>query len=278
MLVSGLAVSGGGASTVGRMVLVLFCPSESATTYSMAGAVPTNVGSGSKVTRPVVGLTVYVPSAVVRVVPVHDAAAVPVAQMRTVVGSSVVPLPAESFASGSITWLVSHASVLVSGLRVGAGGTIGVSTPVALLASESVTWYVMGVAVPVKPATGVNVTLPTSAEAAVVFTVHVPCAVVSVVRVHGTVVPFCGGVVVGSQSRVSALSDALKDAPLPGVAAADEPATSYGANTALVPAAIVWVRVGAEIRVVYSPSTSVTWLTATVRLVASAVVVAADTR
>ena len=127
---------------------------------------------------------------------------------------------------------------------------MGVSTPTALLASESVTWYVMGVAVPVNPATGVKVIFPTSADAAVVLTDHVPCAVVRVVRVHGTVVPFCGGVVVGSHRRVSALSDALNDAAAPGVAAAEDPATSNGANTALVPGAIVWVRLGAAICVV----------------------------
>ena len=57
-LVSGAALLGGGGVTVGVIVDVTTWLSESLTTYLIGVAVPVNVGSGSKVTTPVVGSTV----------------------------------------------------------------------------------------------------------------------------------------------------------------------------------------------------------------------------
>jgi hypothetical protein len=51
-LVSGLALGGGGGTTVGVMVADTTCPMESATTYFTGEAVPVNVGNGSNVTVP----------------------------------------------------------------------------------------------------------------------------------------------------------------------------------------------------------------------------------
>ena len=59
-----------------------------------------NPGAGSNVTTPVVRFKVYVPSLLVRVLPVHDATTVVVAQIPTGIAFSVVPLAAESFDTG----------------------------------------------------------------------------------------------------------------------------------------------------------------------------------
>jgi hypothetical protein len=60
--VSGVAFGAPGAETVGVIVASTYRPSTSATWYPTGAAVPTNVGSGSNVTTPVVVFTVKVPS------------------------------------------------------------------------------------------------------------------------------------------------------------------------------------------------------------------------
>ena len=132
----------------------------------------------------------------------------------------------------------------------------------------------MGVAAPLNPCAGVKVILPTSGDAVLVFTVHTPWLVVRVVSVHATVVPFCGGVVVGSHRRVAAFCVVPKVAPLLGVAGGDEPTAVKGSKTAGVEAGTVAERLGALARVVNWPSTSVTPPTVTERLVLAPVVVA----
>jgi hypothetical protein len=96
----------------------------------------------------------------------------------------------------------------------------------------------------------VKVIFPTSTEDEVVLTVQVPCPVTTRdVRVHATVVPFCGGVVVGSQRRVAAFAVSenveleleLED----GVAADDAPTVTKGLNTTAVLPSAVALRDGA---------------------------------
>jgi hypothetical protein len=58
-------------------------------------AVPVNVGSGSKVTTPVVGSTLHVPSLATTMfeVAVHDASAVPAVQIFTLVAENGYDVP-----------------------------------------------------------------------------------------------------------------------------------------------------------------------------------------
>ena len=87
---------------------------------------------------------------------------------------------------------------------------------------------------------------PTSADDEVVLTVQVPCPVTTRdVRVHATVVPFCGGVVVGSQRRVAAFAVSENVELEDGVAADDAPAVTKGLNTTAVLARAVALRDGA---------------------------------
>jgi hypothetical protein len=126
-VVSGEAALDGAGVTVGVMVDVATWLSESFTTYLIGVAVPENVGRGSKVTSPVVGLTVYVPSPlIVNVVPLHEAVAVAVVHNLTVVGFRDAAADPESFVSGLMTWFVSYGPVFVSGATVGGGTTVGV--------------------------------------------------------------------------------------------------------------------------------------------------------
>jgi hypothetical protein len=83
------------------MVEVTVRFSESAASYAIAVAVPEKLGSGSKVTTPVVVLTVYVPSlATVNVVRAQFVV-VPTAQSLSVLASNGNELePAVSFANG----------------------------------------------------------------------------------------------------------------------------------------------------------------------------------
>jgi hypothetical protein len=85
-----------------------------------------NPGAGSNVTTPVVRFKVYVPSLLVRVLPVHDATAVVVAQIPTGIAFKVVPAPAKSFATGEYVWFVSQGPVCESGVAIGAPATVGV--------------------------------------------------------------------------------------------------------------------------------------------------------
>jgi hypothetical protein len=92
----------------------------------------------------------------------------------------------------------------------------------------------------------VKVIFPGSADEEFVLTVQVPCPVTARdVRVHATVVPFCGGVVVGSQRRVRAFAAAEKVELEDGVAADDAPSVTKGLNATAVLARAVALRDGA---------------------------------
>ena len=124
---SGVATGAGGGVTVGVMVPAVFWFNTSDTTYWIGVAVPVNDGNGSKVTTPVVVFSVYVPWFVtVSVVPVHDAIAVPLAQIPSGTGLRDVPEPAESLEVGVNVWLMSQFPVPVSATAAGGGITVGV--------------------------------------------------------------------------------------------------------------------------------------------------------
>ena len=79
------------------IVAEAICPVESATTYLIGVAVPVNVANGSKVTTPVCGSTVYVPSFTTnREVEVQLISSVPVGHSRIELGLRKAPAPAVS--------------------------------------------------------------------------------------------------------------------------------------------------------------------------------------
>jgi hypothetical protein len=139
-------------------------------------------GSGSKVTTPLVVFNVYVPSpATVSVVPVHEAATVPVTQIPRGIELSDAPVAAESLEIGVNDWLTFHPPVPVSLTTVGAPTTEAAYVEADACAVFDVTWYVNGVAAPWKGPVhdapvgvsnaehGVKVTTPV-----VVFSEYVP--------------------------------------------------------------------------------------------------------
>ena len=91
----------GSGATVIVIVLVVFLPRLSTTTYSIAGTVPEKSFAGVNVTIPVVVSTVNTPSGTINEVSVQFAAGVPVGHSLTDVGSSGNPgAPGKSLLSG----------------------------------------------------------------------------------------------------------------------------------------------------------------------------------